>query len=137
MPEVEIVWTQKLQFIGTDSTRHAIVLSSTSEENGNGAKPSDLLLLAVGGCTSVDVVQILRKKRQPLTGLTVRVTGDQDTNPPWTFRRIHTEYEVRGHGLSARAVEQAVALAEDKYCSVHATLKGNVEITREVRIVEE
>lgn len=137
MPEVEIIWTQKLQFVGTDSTRHAIVLSSTNEENRTGVKPSDLLLMALGGCTSVDVVEILRKKRQQLTGLTVRVTGEQDAHPPWTFRRVHTEYEVRGHELSARAVEQAVVLSEEKYCSVRATIEGSVELTREVRIVEE
>ena len=95
------------------------------------------LLMALGGCTSVDVVGILRKKRQQLTGLTVRVSGEQDADPPWTFRRIHVEYEVRGRDLRPRAVEQAVALSEEKYCSVRATLEGKVELTREIRIVEE
>jgi putative redox protein len=137
MPEVEIFWTKKLQFVGTDSTQHAVVLSSTDEENRTGVKPSDLLLMALGGCTSVDVVEILRKKRQQLTGLTVRVSGEQDPDPPWTFRRIHVEYEVRGRDLRPRAVEQAVALSEEKYCSVRATLEDKVELTREIRIVEE
>ena len=136
MGEVEIVWSQKLQFVGTDSTRHSIVLSSADEENRTGVKPSDLLLLALGGCTSVDVVEILRKKRQPLSGLTVRVSAEQDADPPWAFRRIHLVYEVRGPGLSERAVEQAVALSEEKYCSVRATLAGQVEISREIRILE-
>ncbi len=136
MPEVEIVWSQKLQFVGTDSTRHAIVLSSADEENSTGVKPSDLLLLALGGCTAVDVVEILRKKRQRLAGLTVRVSGEQDTDPPWTFRRVHLVYEVRGSGLSERAVEQAVALSEEKYCSVRATLADRVEISREIRVLE-
>jgi putative redox protein len=137
MAEVEIVWSQKLQFVGTDSTRHSIVLSSSDEDNCSGVKPSDLLLLALGGCTSVDVVEILRKKRQPLAGLTVHVRAEQDADPPWAFRRIHLLYEVRGHGLSARAVEQAVALSEDKYCSVRATLAGQVELSREIHILEE
>jgi putative redox protein len=134
--EVEIIWAQKLQFVGTDSTKHAIVLSAANEENGTGVKPSDLLLMALGGCTSVDVVEILRKKRQKVTGLTVQVSGKQDADPPWTFRSIHTSYEVRGHELSAKAVEQAIDLSEEKYCSVRATLEGNVELTREIRIVE-
>lgn len=137
MPEVEIVWTGKLQFVGTDSTRHAIVMSAADEENRTGVKPSDLLLLALGGCTAVDVVEILRKKRQALSGLTVRIQGEQDPAPPWAFRRIHLVYQVRGRGLSPRAVEQAVALSEAKYCSVQATLAGSVEISREIRIVEE
>jgi len=137
MSTVEIAWTKKLQFVGTDSTQHAIVLSSATEENRTGVKPSDLLLMALGGCTAVDVVEILRKKRQQLTGLTIHVSGEQDADPPWTFRRMHLVYEVRGRGLAAGAVEQAVALSEDKYCSVRATLADKVEITREVRIVEE
>lgn len=137
MAEVELRWTQKLQFVGTDSTQHAIVLSAANEDNRTGVKPSDLLLLALAGCTAVDVVDILRKKRQPLRGLTIRVSGEQDEDPPWAFRRIHLVYELRGAGLSAQAVEQAVTLSEDKYCAVRATLSNNVEITREVRILEE
>ncbi len=136
MSEVELRWTQKLQFVGTDSTQHSIVLSSADGQNGTGVKPSDLLLLAMGGCTAVDVVDILRKKRQPLRGLTVRVSGEQDADPPWIFRHIHVLYELHGTGLAAKAVEQAVALSEEKYCSVRATL-ANVQFTREVRIVEE
>lgn len=137
MAEVELRWTQKLQFVGTDSTQHAIVLSSANEENRTGVKPSDLLLMALGGCSAVDVVEILQKKRQKLTGLTVHVSGEQDADPPWAFRRVHLVYEVRGRGLAPNAVEQAVALSEEKYCSVRATLEGKVEISREVRIVEE
>ncbi len=136
MAEVELRWTHKLQFVGTDSTQHAIVLSAANEENRTGVKPSDLLLLALAGCTAVDVVDILRKKRQPLRGLTIRVSGEQDEDPPWAFRRIHLVYELRGAGLAAQAVEQAVTLSEDKYCSVRATL-ADVEITHEVRILEE
>jgi putative redox protein len=136
MSTVELTWTQKLQFVGTDSTRHAIVLSSSDEENRTGVKPSDLLLLALAGCTAVDVVEILQKKHQPLAGLTIQVSGEQDADPPWAFHRIHLVYEARGQGLSPKAVEQAVALSEDKYCSVRATLDSKVEITREVRIAE-
>jgi len=137
MSTVELTWTQKLQFVGIDSTQHAIVLSAADEENRTGVKPSDLLLLALGGCTAVDVVEILRKKRQKLAGLTIQVSGEQDAEPPWAYRRMHVVYEVRGQKLSPRAVEQAVALSEEKYCAVRATLAGQVELTREVRIVEE
>jgi putative redox protein len=137
MSSVELTWTQKLQFVGTDSTQHAIVLSAANEDNRTGVKPSDLLLLALGGCTAVDIVDILRKKRQKLAGLSIQVSGEQDEDPPWAFRRIHVLYELRGHNLSPQAVEQAIALSEEKYCSVRATLEGKVEMTREVRIVEE
>lgn len=133
----EVRWIGERQFVGIDSTRHAIVISTADAENGTGAKPSDLLLLALGSCSAVDVVEILRKKRQAITGLRVLLQGEQDPEPPWAFRRIRVSYEVRGRGLSAPAVEQAIALAEEKYCSVRATLEGKVALEREVRIVEE
>jgi putative redox protein len=114
-----------------------VVLSAHDEENGTGISPSELLLLALGGCTSYDVVNILQKKRQPLTGLEVVVTGTQDEDPPWTFRGIRVQYRVRGKGLREKAVRDAIRLSEQKYCSVAATLRGTVEITYEVVILDQ
>jgi putative redox protein len=82
-------------------------------------------------------VNILQKKRQRLTGLEVVVTGTQDEDPPWAFRTIEVQYRVRGKGLREKAVHDAVRLSEQKYCSVAATLRGTVEITREVVILED
>lgn len=130
-----VVWLEKQQFVGIDSTRHSVVLSAHDEENGTGISPSDLLLLALAGCTSYDVVSILQKKRQPLTGLEVVVIGEQDDDPPWTFRKIRVQYRVRGKGLREKAVHDAVQLSEEKYCSVAATLRGTVEITYDVTIL--
>lgn len=87
-------------------------------------KPSELLLVALAACTAVDVVEILRKKRQDLQGLRITVSGEQDADPPWTFRRIHIHYALRGAGLTSEGVEQAIRLSEEKYCSVAATLRG-------------
>jgi putative redox protein len=135
MGQVEVTWVQNEQFVATDSTKHSIVLSTGHE--GTGSKPSDLLLIALGACSAVDVVNILNKKRQKLTGLQVHVSGEQDADPPWTFRKIHVEYVVRGKGLSEKAVQQAIELSEDKYCSVAATVRGVAEITSSFQIVEE
>ncbi len=132
-----IQWVSKGQFIGTDSSKHSVVMSTQDEENGVGMKPSDLLLVALGGCSSVDVVNILRKKRQRLTGLEIDITGEQDPDPPWAFRKIHVMYTLRGRGLSEKAVADAIELVEDKYCSVKATLDKVVEIYTEYRIIEE
>jgi putative redox protein len=132
-----IQWVSKGQFIGTDSSKHSVVMSTQDEENGVGMKPSDMLLVALGGCTSVDIVNILKKKRQRLTGLEVAISGEQDPDPPWTFHRIHVVYTLRGRGLSEKAVADAIKLSEDKYCSVKATLDKDVEIHTEYRIVEE
>lgn len=135
MGEVNITWVQKEQFVATDSTKHSIVLSTAGE--GTGSKPSDLLLIAVGSCSAVDVVNILVKKRLALTGLQINVCGEQDADPPWTFRKIHVEYTVRGRGISDKAVQQAIELSETKYCSVAATVRGVAEITSSFKIVEE
>ena len=131
----QVKWLDKLEFVGTDSTRHSLVMSSQDEENATGLKPSELLLLALAGCTAVDVVTIMRKKRQAMTGLEINVRGEQDENPPWTFRRIHLEYVVRGKGLSEKGLAHAIQLSEEKYCSVKNSLA--CEVTSSYRIVEE
>jgi putative redox protein len=131
----QVKWLDKLEFVGTDSTRHSLVMSSQDEENATGLKPSELLLLALAGCTAVDVVMIMRKKRQAMTGLEINVRGEQDDNPPWTFRHIHLEYVVRGKGLSEKGLAQAIQISEEKYCSVRNSL--TCEVTSSYRIVEE
>jgi putative redox protein len=134
---VHVTWVQKRQFVGSDSSKHSVVMSSQDEENGSGMKPSDLLLVGLGGCTGYDVVDILLKKRQQLTGLEVVVTGEQDAEPPWPYHKIHVHYVLRGKGLREKAVQDAIALSEEKYCSVAATVRGVAEITQEYTIVEE
>ena len=134
---VHVTWVQKRQFVGSDSSKHSVVMSSQDEENGSGMKPSDLLLVGLGGCTGYDVVDILLKKRQQLTGLEVVVTGEQDADPPWPYRKIHVHYILHGKGLREKAVQDAIALSEEKYCSVAATVRGVAEIANEYTIVEE
>ncbi|MDY6877400.1 MAG: OsmC family protein [Chloroflexota bacterium] len=132
-----VKWVEKRQFVGTDSSKHSVVMSSQDEENGTGMSPSQLLLVALGGCTSYDVVEILQKKRQRLTGLEVIVTGEQEPDPPWTYRKIHMHYIVRGKGLREKAVQDAIRISERKYCSVAATLRGAAEVIYDYTIVEE
>jgi len=135
--QTSITWLKKRQFVGTDGSKHSVVMSSQDEENGVGMSPSQLLLVSLGGCTAYDVVNILEKKREVLTGLEIQVTAEQDPDPPWTYRNIHIEYVLRGKGLSEKAVRDAIELSEEKYCSVAATLRGNAEITYDYTIVDE
>jgi len=134
MGTTTVKWIAGKQFIGIDSTNHSVVLSTPDE--GIGIKPSDLLLIAVASCTAVDVVEILAKKRMPLHHLEIRATGEQDQDPPWTFRKIHLHYTVGGRELTKKAVEQAIQLSEEKYCSVAATVRATAEITTEFEILE-
>jgi len=134
---VQITWVQKRQFVGSDSSKHSVVMSSQDKENGTGMSPSQLLLVGLGGCTGYDVVDILLKKRQQLTGLEVVVTGEQEEEPPWPYRKIRVHYILRGKGLREKAVQDAIALSEERYCSVAATVQGVAEITNEYTIVED
>ena len=129
MANAVVKWIEGKQFIGIDSTNHAVVLSSPAE--GIGMKPSELLLVALGACSSVDVVGILEKRKIKLTKYEVQVSAEQDTEPPWTFQKIHLKYILAGEGLNQKDVAKAIELSEGKYCSVAATLKGKAQIITE------
>ena len=134
MAETTVRWIGGQQFIGIDSTKHSVVLSSTKD--GVGMKPSELMIVALGACSSVDVVGILEKKRTPLTSLEVQASFVQDEDPPWTFRKIHLHYILKGKDLKDKDITQAIELSEEKYCSVSATLRGVAEITWDYEILD-
>lgn len=121
------------RFVSTDSTGHSVVMSTPKENSG--MKPSELILSALAGCASVDVVDILAKKRTPLSHLEVQVSAEQDADPPWTFRKIFVKFLVKGEGLTEKNVAQAIELSEEKYCSVAATLRGKAEIITSFEIL--
>lgn len=127
MASALVKWVKGKQFIGTDSTNHSVVLSTPDE--GTGMKPSELLLVALASCTAVDVVDILAKKRTPVESLEISASAEQDADPPWTFRKIHLRYVVRGAGITEKSLQQAIDLSETGYCSVAATLRGVAEIS--------
>jgi putative redox protein len=133
MSSATVKWIGGKQFVGIDSTQHSVVLSTADE--GVGMKPSELMLVALAACTAVEVVEILAKKRLDLTTLEIGVEGQQDQDPPWTFRRIHLTYRLRGADLTEKDIVQAIELSEEKYCSVAATLRGVAEITTSFEII--
>ncbi len=133
MATISVRWVNERNFVGVDSTGHSVVLSG--QKNGIGVSPSQMLLVALAACSSVDVVEILEKKRKKLTLLEVTATGEQDPDPPWTYRTIHVKYRLGGKDLTAKAVEQAIRLSEEKYCSVAATVRGVAKISTEYEIV--
>ena len=135
MANATVRWLTGKQFIGINSTQHSVVLSTPDE--GIGMKPSEMLLVALASCTAVDVVEILAKKRQDLTGLEIGVSAEQDSEPPWTFRKIHLIYKLTGKNLTEKAVAQAIELSEEKYCSVAATIRPTAEITYSYEITNQ
>jgi putative redox protein len=134
MGTATVKWIDGKQFVGIDSTHHSVVLSTPEE--GIGVKPSELLLIAVAACSAVDVVEILAKKRMCLTHLEITSSGEQDQDPPWTFRKVHLHFKVGGKGVTPQAVAQAIQLSEEKYCSVAATIRATAEITTDFEIIE-
>jgi len=126
---VRLVWTGGQQYVGTDSGRHSIVISSHDDENNTGMRPSELLLLSLASCSAYDVVSILRKKRIDLRSVEVTVTSEQEPDPPWIYRKIHMTFKVDGRGVRQQSVDQAIELSLTKYCSVAATLRGEAQIT--------
>lgn len=128
-----VKWMEGKQFVGIDSTSHSVVLSTPGE--GIGIKPSDLLPIALATCTAVDVVEILEKKRMPLTFLEISSDSEQDQDPPWPFRKIRLHFKAAGKNLTGAALEQAIHLAEGKYCSVAATIRATVQITFDFEVL--
>lgn len=123
-------------FIGISPGGHAQVLD-TNHERASAATPVELLLIALGSCTAVDVVSILRKKREQLTDYRVEVRGERRAEHPRSFTRMEVKHILRGRKLSEKAVAQAIELSETKYCSVAATLRPAAEIVSSYEIIDE
>lgn len=128
---VHLDWTPKEQFILSDNDDHRIVMKKPK-----GVKPSDLMAMALIGCSSYDVVEILQKQRQDLRELKVTAESVQDDDPPWRFRKIHIHYRAIGRDIDPEKLRKAIEISEGKYCSVYATLKDAIEITHEYEVVE-
>jgi putative redox protein len=135
MANAKIHWAGGHTFIGSDSTNHAVILSSAQENVG--MKASELVLVALGTCSAYDVVSILKKQKITLTKLDVAVTAEHEPDPPWAFTSFHLKYTLSGDGLEPRHAEAAILLSQEKYCSVAATLRAKADITWEFVIDSE
>jgi len=136
MGTVSIKWIDSQLMIGVDSYGHPIITGSWPEQSPEwaGLKPSDLLLLSAASCSAYDVVMILTKQREPLQGLDVQCTGDQQPEPPFAFTALHLHYIVKG-AVNAQKLARAIELSETKYCSVICTLKATVKISSDYEIL--
>ncbi len=123
-------------FIGISPSGHGQVVE-TDSARATAATPMELLLIALGSCTGVDVISILKKKRQQVTGYRIEVSGDRREEFPRSYTRLYVKHIVHGRGVSEQALTSAIELSETKYCSVAATLRGSAEIVTSYEIVEE
>lgn len=128
---VHLTWDPQEKFVLTDNNNYPVIMKP------KGVSASDLLAMALAGCSSHDVVEILGKQRQDLRQLKVSAETVQDDDPPWRFRKIHLHYQAVGKDIDAEKVRKAILLSQEKYCSVYVTLKDAVEITHDFEVVEE
>ena len=145
MGQIALQWAggDSRMFIGRDSHGHTVVAGSWSKkgeeqwQEWKGLKPSDLLVISLCSCSGWDVVEILGKQRQDLTGLYVTADAKQAQEPPYQFTDIHLHYLVTGRNISAQKTEKAIELSQNKYCSVAATIRGVARITYSFEVKEE
>ena len=133
MISAKVLWTDQERYVAEATSRHAIVMDTASEKTAN--TPMELVLIALCGCTASDVVGILRKKREPFTGLEVSAEGERAQGYPAVYTEIKLKYRVTGK-VSRKAMEDAVKLSKEKYCSATLMLAKTAEITHEVEIAE-
>lgn len=138
MDTVRVRWADKRQLVGWDSRGHGVVMDTPPESNGEatGARPVELVLYALAGCTGIDVVSVLEKKRLDVRGVEVIANGEQrlDEHPHY-YKSINLEYIVTGVDVPDEAVARAIELSETKYCSVKGCFGPQVEVTTHFRVV--
>lgn len=129
--QARIKWHENAAFVAESGSGHAVVVDGPAEIGGRnlGVRPMELMLMSVGSCSAVDIVQILKKARQPVGGCEVEVKGERAETDPKVFTKIHLHFIVSGAGLSENHVKRAVQLSAEKYCSASIMLSKAAEIT--------
>jgi putative redox protein len=133
--EAKVTWIQDRRFVGQASSGHAIVVDGSADKLG--PSPMELLLIGLVGCTAYDVIGILQKKRQAVAGLRVSARAERADESPRVYTVIEVEYVVRGRDIKPKAVEDAIRLSKETYCSASIMLGKTAHITTSYRIEEE
>lgn len=137
--QARVKWLDHMSFVGESGSGHSVVMDGAPEAGGRNlaARPMEMVLIGMGGCTAFDVVMILQKARQPIDDCIVEISAERAEEIPKVFTKIHVHYIVKGRGLSEKQVEKAIHLTAEKYCSVSIMLAATAEVTHDFEIVEE
>jgi putative redox protein len=135
--KVRIKWVEGAMMVGETDSGHALVMDGPPDFGGRnlGARPMEMLLLGLGGCTQFDVLHILHKGRHEVRDCVVELEAERAETEPKVFTRIHVHYKVSGHGLTEKAVERAVKLSAEKYCSASIMLGAVAEISHDFEVL--
>lgn len=136
--KARVKWVENVCFMAESESGHAVVMDGAPDIGGRnlGPRPMEMLLMGTGGCTSVDVVMILRKSRQDVVDCVVDIEAERAGDHPKVFTRIHMHFTVTGRNLKPEMVERAIKLSAEKYCSASIMLGKTARMTHDFKIVE-
>ena len=137
--KARVTWQEHRTFVGESGSGHTVVMDGAPEHGGRNlaARPMEMLLLGMGGCSAYDVVGMLERARQPLARLELEIEAERADEIPQVFTRIHVLYRAFGQGLSEAQVRRAIDLSATKYCSVSRMLEQTVDISYDLELIED
>jgi putative redox protein len=137
--ECTVRWTSGMTFLAETASNHVVAMDGAPEGGGRNLapRPMEMVLVGTGGCTAYDVVVILKKSGQQVTGCEVKLTSERAETDPKVFTRIHMHFVVRGRGLKRNLVEHAIRLSHEKYCSASIMLGKTAQISTDFEVIEE
>lgn len=137
--KARVKWVEQASFLGETESNHAILMDGPPSAGGRnlGPRPMEMLLLGTGGCTSFDVVSILKKSRQAISGCYVELEAERAETDPKVFTKIHMHFVVTGKNVKPEAVEKAIKLSAEKYCSASIMLGATAAITHDFEVIQE
>jgi len=136
--KASVTWTGGRSFEGRADSGHAVMMDSSPDFGGQdkGIRPMEMLLVGMGGCTSIDVMNILEKARQDVSDCVAEISAERADTEPKVFTRIHVHFKVTGKNIDAKRVQRAIELSADKYCSASIMLGKTAEISHDFEIIE-
>ena len=137
--KARVKWVEQVSFLGETETSHSVLMDGAPESGGRnlGPRPMEMLLLGTGGCTSFDVIAILKKSRQQVTDCYVELDAERATEDPKVFTKIHMHFVVTGRDIKPEVVERAIKLSAEKYCSASLMLGKTAAITHDFEVIQE
>lgn len=132
--KAKLEWKEKMQFVGQVGDGPRVILDDT--EGKTGPTPMEMVLMGVGGCTAIDVIHIMKRRRAEVTGFHVNITGERAEDHPKRYTRILIEYVLEGKGITSKDVERAIKLSTTKYCSATASMNAQVETSYRILVNE-
>lgn len=137
--KARVKWVEQVSFLGETESGHAVLMDGAPAVGGRnlGPRPMEMLLLGAGGCTSFDIISILKKSRQAVTDCYVELDAERADSDPKVFTKIHMHFVVKGRDIKADIVEKAIKLSAEKYCSASIMLGATAAITHDFEIIQD